>query len=549
MTGTHRADRARRVSSIPHTRRLRRALVVLIVLGAAVALLGGRGGGAPLQASAASTITRHGSTTFQSGSASTASTAAPSDLRAGDVVISYLETTASSGVLCQTSTKVLDQVRGAVRLAACLSRVGTTPPASFAASLTPAGPVAMITLAFSGVDPQTPVDAQASAATGTSPSVRTTMANEVLVLGEGSNATAATATAPNGSTLIRSLNNGASAQVAVAVISTGAAGIASSKHWTVSPNGGKAAAATIALRPAIGPATPTPTPTRTATATTTPPATPTHTTTPTPTRTTTTTTATPTPTPTPTHTTTPTPTAPPTGTGTGCYLPGDGSCGPYSYSRITNSNGYNTYVANQMWACGAPGSCGPETLTAYHPGQWSVTSTQKAGNTAVLTYPDVQQLFNNWGNGGFNGSNDTPISALAGLTSTYAETMHENAGTAAQAAWDIWTSSGEVMIWVDTTALRGSGGARQMGTGTIGGIPMTYYVYGGTDGLPIIKLNTNQRTGTIDILDGLHYFQSQGVVASNATISQVNFGWEICSTGGVAETFNVTDYSLTATPK
>ena len=105
------------------------------------------------------------------------------------------------------------------------------------------------------------------------------------------------------------------------------------------------------------------------------------------------------------------------------------------------------------------------------------------------------------------------------------------------------------MIWVDTTALRGTGGAQQMGTGTIGGIPMTYYVYGGSDGLPIIKLNTNQRTGTIDILDGLHYFQSKGVVAGNATISQVNFGWEICSTGGQAETFNVTDYSLTATPK
>ena len=259
-------------------------------------------------------------------------------------------------------------------------------------------------------------------------------------------------------------------------------------------------------------------------------------------------TAAPTPTTaTPTHTATPTSTS--SGTGTGCYLPGDGSCGPYDYSRITNSNGYNTYVGNQMWACGAPGSCGPQTLTADNPGQWSVTSTQKAGNTAVLTYPDVQQLFNNWGNGQFNGSNDTPISALAALTSSYAENMHETAGTAAQAAWDIWTSSGEVMIWVDTTALRGTGGAQQMGTGTIGGIPMTYYVYGGTNGLPIIKLNTNQRTGTIDILDGLHYFQSKGVVAGNATISQVNFGWEICSTGGQAETFNVTDYSLTATPK
>ena len=75
-----------------------------------------------------------------------------------------------------------------------------------------------------------------------------------------------------------------------------------------------------------------------------------------------------------------------------------------------------------------------------------------------------------------------------------------------------------------------------MGTGTIGGIPRR------------IRLrrqrrsadhDTNQRTGTIDIIT-LHYFQSQGVVASNATISQVNFGWEICSTGGVAETFNVT---------
>ena len=64
----------------------------------------------------------------------------------------------------------------------------------------------------------------------------------------------------------------------------------------------------------------------------------------------------------------------------------------------------------------------------------------------MLTYPDVQQLFNNWGNGGFNGASDTPISALAGLTSSYAENMHENGGTAAQAAWDIWTSSGEVMI-------------------------------------------------------------------------------------------------------
>lgn len=232
--------------------------------------------------------------------------------------------------------------------------------------------------------------------------------------------------------------------------------------------------------------------------------------------------------------------------GTACNLPGNGNCGPYTYSQITNSNGFNTYVSNQLWGCGTPGSCGPSTMTAYNPGNWSVNSTQAAGNTAVLMFPDVQQLTNNWGNGGFNGSSDMPISGVGAITSTYAENMHENSGTFAEAAYDIWTSSGEVMIWVDTTANRGSGGAVQEGAGTIGGIPMTYYVYGGT--LPFIKLNTNQQSGTINILDGLHYLQSKGVVASNATINQINFGWEICSTGGLPETFNVSSYSLTMTP-
>ena len=52
-----------------------------------------------------------------------------------------------------------------------------------------------------------------------------------------------------------------------------------------------------------------------------------------------------------------------------------------------------------MWGCGSvqPGQagadCGMQTVTSYGPGDWSVTSDQAAGNTAVLTYPDVQQVF------------------------------------------------------------------------------------------------------------------------------------------------------------
>ena len=55
--------------------------------------------------------------------------------------------------------------------------------------------------------------------------------------------------------------------------------------------------------------------------------------------------------------------------------------------------------------------------------------------------------------------------------------------------------------------------------------------------------------GTIDVLAGLQWLQSKGYVASDATLSQVNFGWEICSTGGVAETFEMTSYLLAATAK
>lgn len=244
-----------------------------------------------------------------------------------------------------------------------------------------------------------------------------------------------------------------------------------------------------------------------------------------------------------------TPTRTPTsamGSPPACYRVGDHVCGPYSYSKITNSNGYNTYVANQMWGCG-DGSCGPETLTAYDPGHWSVTSTQRAGNTAVLTYPHVQQEFNDWNGTGFNGAGtmtDTPVSGLASLVSTYAENMHEHRGTAAQAAYDIWTSSGEIMIWVDTTALRGSGGAQKVDTGTLGGRPFTFYLYEGT--LPIIKLDENQRSGRIDILAALRWLQGKRIIAADTRISQIDFGWEICSTGSATETFEVTDYSLTA---
>jgi len=142
---------------------------------------------------------------------------------------------------------------------------------------------------------------------------------------------------------------------------------------------------------------------------------------------------------------------------------------------------------------------------------------------------------------------DTPISRLKQLTSTFAENMNADPRTDAEAAYDIWLSSTsgphEIMIWIDN-ANRGTGGAIQIGTGTFGGQKWTLLQYHG--GEVIWSLNANEQSGTVDILAMLQHLQSRGLASSGAAISQIDFGFEICSTGGVPETFSVSNYSLTA---
>jgi Glycosyl hydrolase family 12 len=279
--------------------------------------------------------------------------------------------------------------------------------------------------------------------------------------------------------------------------------------------------------------------------------TPTNTSAPTPTDT-----SAPTPTdtsaPAPTDTSAPAPTdtsAPPSPTGAACVTAGtSGNCGPYHYAGITNSNGFNTYVGNNCWA---DPSC-QQTVTAHDPGNWSLSADEPAGNTAVKTYPDTQQLMNNFSSDGtWSGSSDTPISGLSALSSTYAETMPHNSGTTAQAAWDIWLSNdagfpNEVMVWVDNVN-RGDGGATQKASASFGGQDWTLYQNGGGEliwSLGAPGTFAQQGSGTVDLLALLRWLQNNGHAAAGASIGEIDFGWEICSTGGMHETFTVSNYDL-----
>lgn len=218
-------------------------------------------------------------------------------------------------------------------------------------------------------------------------------------------------------------------------------------------------------------------------------------------------------------------------------------CGPYKSSKITLSNGYNTWVNNNGWACKTY-SCGPQKLTTYDPSNWSVVSNQAARNTAVLSYPSVDLFPQN------NGVSPA-LSSFWMIRSYYSESMPHNSGTIAQAAYDIWldhtTGPGEVMIWVDNVN-RGTGGSKVLTHHTFSKVSWTLMQYGGPGGELIWSRDTNAGTGTIHIRDMLGWLVANHYESTTTAINQLDFGWEICSTGGAPETFAVHDYTLTTKP-
>jgi len=245
-----------------------------------------------------------------------------------------------------------------------------------------------------------------------------------------------------------------------------------------------------------------------------------------------------------------------------------GNCGPYHYAADTNSNGYDTYVGNNCWA---DPSC-VQTLTVANPGHWQVTATQPAGNGSVRVAPEVQQLMNDWCsngrntwsnfvlNGCPNAGGDTPISALSELTSRYAESTPHNSRTIAQWAWDDWLSNdagyaNEVMVWVDVSGRcnPGSFGNQVHAPVTIAGQQWTPHRYPNStefiwtlDGPSGAGSCAQQASGSVNLLALFKWMQANGFAAHGAAISLIDGTWEICSTGGIPETFRVSSYSLTA---
>ena len=60
----------------------------------------------------------------------------------------------------------------------------------------------------------------------------------------------------------------------------------------------------------------------------------------------------------------------------------------------------------------------------------------------------------------------------------------------------------------------------------------------------IFSLGQNEQSGTVNILATLKWLQGHRLVSAGAQLGQVDFAFEICSTGGKREKFAVSRYTL-----
>ena len=230
-------------------------------------------------------------------------------------------------------------------------------------------------------------------------------------------------------------------------------------------------------------------------------------------------------------------TASPSSSGVACITSANsGSC-PYANAFNVSSNNSGAQVIQDVWH---PVDI-VQKLTAYSTGDWSFTAT--ATGTAVQSYPDTQQTMSQ--------STGLANPLTPDVSSSYTETS-PSAGDF-ESAYDIWLGSltngsgqynQEIMIWTDNHGQTPAG--KDTGkSAVIGGV--TYEIWATPNNSTVTMVaGANALSGSLDITTAITDLQSDGNVAAGEGYSQIDYGYEICSTGGSPETFGVSAYTLTS---
>lgn len=199
---------------------------------------------------------------------------------------------------------------------------------------------------------------------------------------------------------------------------------------------------------------------------------------------------------------------------------------------------------NDMW--NATGNDVSQTLNVCSHGSWYVDDTIPADtSTAVKTYPNVHVDYINW------------VTGVSPLLSTYQDITSSYAGQGPDAgiyefAYDIWLNGfgaghNEVMIWTQNHG-QTPGGSLVASDITISGHSWDLYASSGNGYIAFVPSNgAAYPSGTLDLTAFFNYLEQNGHVASTSTLSQIDYGIEVVSTGGGTVTYNVTNFRVSPT--
>jgi hypothetical protein len=240
-------------------------------------------------------------------------------------------------------------------------------------------------------------------------------------------------------------------------------------------------------------------------------------------------------------------------------------CGPYNDTEITGTTG-DIDVSNNVWSPPS-GSSWTQTINATGGSNWNVSADYPAGGTSVLSFPNTGED-QNWLSGQSNVT--APLSSWSAISSSYNVSIPSNSGAVGEAAYDLWLNNwdNEVMIQTDFV------GDSLRGRCDVDGDDITTQAFVNESGVSqnwnlcqfgseLIwqpGTGTNFSSDNVNVLAMLDWLENNSpstatgsgstttFLPANSDLTALSFGFEICSTGGTADTWTLNDLSWTATP-
>jgi len=164
---------------------------------------------------------------------------------------------------------------------------------------------------------------------------------------------------------------------------------------------------------------------------------------------------------------------------------------------------------------------------------YATVNVRDTGDGAVKTYPNAHKDYSG-----------PTVSSFSAITSVFAHTAPSTG--AWDYAYDIWLNglNYELMVWTQSAGRQAHvPGIPIVGSTVLGGISYTIHR---TGSYIAYDMPSTLTSGNLDLLAIIRDAMSRGLVPSNATLTQLDYGVEVCDTGGVGTRFEVNNFSITS---